>query len=83
MGWWLKRWSKDAGLQRNGEPFHVTAYMARRTAATAVNNAEKDPLLAARAIGHVNTQHTHLYARHDDAQRANSGQRGSQWLGLQ
>jgi len=82
MGWCLKRWSNDAGLQRNGKPFYATAYMARRTAATAVNNAEKDPLLAARAIGHVNTQHTYLYARHDDAQRANSGAKGVRYLGI-
>jgi integrase len=79
---WLKLWSADACLERDGSPFHVTSYMARRTAATAINNSVQDPLLAARAIGHVNTQHTHRYTRHDDEQRANSGRMGMQFLGL-
>ena len=82
FGRWLKQWSSDAALERDGRPFHVTSYMARRTAATAINNAEKDQLLAARAIGHVNAQHTYLYARHDDAQRADSGSKGIDYLGL-
>lgn len=82
FGRWLKEWSKDAALERNGRPFHVTGYMARRTAATAINNAVQDPLLAARAIGHANTQHTHLYTRHDNAQRAGSGRLGMEYLGL-
>ena len=82
FGRWLKKWSIEAALERNGKPFHVTSYMARRTAATAINNAVQDPLLAARAIGHVNTQHTHLYARHDNSQRAGSGRLGMEYLGL-
>ena len=78
----LRKWSKDANLNRNGTPFNATAYMARRTAATAINNNTGDVLLAARAIGHVNTQHTHRYARHDDIQRATAATEGLRGLGL-
>lgn len=78
----LEKWCKDAALERNGRPFIVTSYMARRTAATAINNAVQDLLLAARAVGHANTQHTHRYARHDDEQRAKSGRLGLNHLGL-
>ena len=78
----LRKWSAAANLNRNGVAFNATAYMARRTAATAIQNQSGDQLLTARAIGHVNTQHTHRYARHDDEQRATVAASGLRQLGL-
>jgi integrase len=76
------KWGRQAGLNRNGKPIKLTSYIARRTAATAIQNDTNDLLLAARAIGHVNTQHTHRYARHDDEQRATVAASGLRQLGL-